>query len=153
MSCREFEENILSYRDGQLDAGKSEAMEAHMNACSSCSLLYREVSSTYGAFDEFVDAGIPDAASFVDEVMEQVEVKQSQSVFQLFRKAAAVAASVILIAGLAAALIAGTSIVRSGSTVATSENEYISSLASDFHLNTEEEVTFESYLITQNSNE
>lgn len=153
MSCREFEENILSYHDGQLDAGESEAMEAHMNACSACALLYREVSSTYDAFDEFVDAGIPDAASFVDEVMEQVEVKQSQSVFQLFRKAAAVAASVILIAGLAAALIAGTSIVRSGSTVATSENEYFSSLASDFHLNTEEEVTFESYLITQNSNE
>ena len=36
MTCREFEDFIVSYLDGSLDTGARRAFEAHIRACKAC---------------------------------------------------------------------------------------------------------------------
>lgn len=36
MRCRQFEQRMVAYRDGQLDAGQLEEVEGHLGACLRC---------------------------------------------------------------------------------------------------------------------
>ncbi len=150
MNCRGFEEKILNYIDGELTAEEMLAMHEHQASCSQCATLFEQVNATYNALNDNLDTDLPDAESFTDEVLERYEKSQSPALQTFMRKAIAVAASVILMAGMAAGIIAGTSIANTSGTM--EESEYFSALASDFHLNTDENVTFESYLMEQEEN-
>ncbi len=150
MNCRGFEEKILNYIDGELPAKEMQAMQEHQASCSHCAALLEQVKGTYNAFNDELDIDLPDAESFADEVLERYEKSQSPALYSLIRKTIAVAASVILMAGMAAGIIAGTSIAKTSGT--TEETDYFSALASDFHLNTDDDVSFESYLMEQEAN-
>ena len=63
MTCRQFEDFIVSYLDGSLDKDVSQEFESHIEACKACRqylAAYRETivlgRRVYDDFDEIPDA-------------------------------------------------------------------------------------------------
>lgn len=145
MRCHEFENNIISYYDGEISPSLAVAMEEHMSHCKSCRELYRQVTGTYTAMDTPVAPPAFRAAAFhagIEEKLQDTRQKQS-SLF--LRRIPAAAAVMIILAGLAAGVFLGKQIVSPGDSRLTSQEAYISTLATDFYLDTDEKYAFDTY--------
>lgn len=145
MHCYEFENNIISYYEGEISPSVAEAMDKHMNHCKSCRELYGQVTGAYTA----LDAAVPPPAFRLDAFQAGIEEKLQttrQNHASLFlRRIPAAAAAVIILAGLAAGIFLGKQIVSPADSSLTSQEAYISSLASDFYIDTDEKYAFDTY--------
>lgn len=146
MKCHEFEELIIPFYEKELDTTTAHRMENHMQTCVACAALYRQVTAVYTAFDDTPAALDLDAGLFYEEVAAKAGLRETTPVIKLMHRIANVAAAVIFAAGLSAGIIAGTQVLQEQNQAGTQQEDFYSSLASDFHLSTEQEYSLENYL-------
>ena len=151
MKCHEFEELIIPFYDKELDAATANSMEQHMQSCAACAALYRQVTAAYMAFDDMPAAPDLDSGLFYEGVAAKAGFRKTSPVIRLMHRTANVAATVIFAAGLSAGIIAGSQVLQQQSQTGTQQEDFYSSLASDFHLSTEQEYSLENYLTEEDS--
>jgi predicted anti-sigma-YlaC factor YlaD len=52
MKCKDFQNNILFFIDGDLDKTASARFEKHLEVCSQCKSLFEKVSGSYSLIEE-----------------------------------------------------------------------------------------------------
>jgi|GEM_PF-1251123 anti-sigma factor RsiW len=146
MHCYEFENNIISYYEGKIPQSLAAAMQKHMEHCSSCMALYHKVTSTYTALDHPGEVPQFAAENFLAGVEAKLQQGRQNRAALFIKRISAVAATAIIIAGLAGGFFLGKEIAPAtdGNSLATQET-YINTLASEFYIETEEKYAFDTY--------
>lgn len=144
MHCNEFEKNIISLHEGTLAKETASEMHNHMRGCDACRSLYQEVTATYNVFDQHKALPAFSAESFYDGIREKLSDSHSGGLSRSLQLFANIAASIVIMTGLASALFL-TINLSSPVTTANNEDAYIQELTSEFLLDTEEKYAFETY--------
>jgi len=73
MNCQRFETLLTDYIDGALDQHVHSAVDIHLEGCSSCTLLVKEVRSLCTELSHFPEVSVPN--DLVDEIVERTSGK------------------------------------------------------------------------------
>lgn len=125
MNCKEVENNLIFYIDGELDTSLSKKMNRHLKTCSSCHALYQNMKAD---LDLFKKDKISQTNPFFYQKLEQ-KLKNSDSknsknnIRQLYIQALTYAAAIILAVFIGVALGKDTQI---DDEFAVQENEQLS---------------------------
>ncbi|MGM0566114.1 MAG: hypothetical protein ACQESX_05095 [Bacteroidota bacterium] len=144
MHCSEFEKNIISFHEGILEQETASEMQSHMQQCNTCKRLYQEVTATYDVVDQ--NEALPEFSveTFYEGIREKLSNANPGVLSQSLQMFANIAASIVIMTGLASALFL-TINLSAPATTANNEDAYIQELTNEFHLDTEEKYAFETY--------
>jgi anti-sigma factor RsiW len=137
MSCRLVQKNLLEYIEDSLDFATSNEIKKHIESCSDCFNLYKNVQETYTSFEKMPkqDPG-PYFSARVLARYEKWEAIETNSSHRILRILQPIAASVFILVGVSAGIYLGKNLAGS-KTVASSQvltNESLETYASEYYL-------------------
>jgi hypothetical protein len=105
MKCKEANNLISPYMDGELPAPLRQELEFHLNSCQLCWTRYKEMTQLSRIFKSFGEEILPAPDGFKDQVLLRIKEKHNASrpesmrnLIKSWKKTAAAAAAMVIVA-------------------------------------------------------
>lgn len=110
MSCKNIQEQLIDYIDGNLDQKTHQKIEAHLNDCKNCTIVLQELQTVFDAIEETSTQELPDISlqtSFEEVLRKEKEALITPKVISLTKNTKNYSKTILQIAATIALVISG----------------------------------------------
>jgi len=106
MNCKEVENNLIFYIEGELDAYLNKKINTHLRTCSSCNTLYKNMKADidFLNFDKVLHVNSNFYQNLALKIKDAEKEKSKNNIKQLYIQALAYAAAIIVAVFIGVAL-------------------------------------------------